>query len=98
VALLADDVLLTMPPMALRFEGAAAVGEFFATQPAGGKLDRITHTVTRANGQPTLASYADGEAYGVMVFALRGERMVGITGFPRDPALFDQLGLPARRG
>ena len=48
-----------MPPMGLRFEGAAAVGEFFATQPMDGRLDRITHTVTRANGQPTFASYAD---------------------------------------
>jgi RNA polymerase sigma-70 factor (ECF subfamily) len=96
VALLSDDVLLTMPPMGLRFEGAAAVGEFFATQPMDGRLDRITHTLTRANGQPALASYADHEAYGVMVFALRGHRIAGITGFPRDVELFTQLGLPAR--
>ena len=96
VALLSDDVLLTMPPMGLRFEGAAAVGEFFATQPMDGRLDRITHTVTRANGQPTLASYADHEAYGVMVFALRGDRIAGITGFPHDLEVFTQLGLPAR--
>jgi RNA polymerase sigma-70 factor, ECF subfamily len=96
VALLSDDVLLTMPPMGIRFEGAAAVGEFFATQPMGGALERITHTLTRANGQPALAGYADGEAYGVMIFALRGERIAGITGFPRDIELFTQLGLPAR--
>ena len=44
--------LLTMPPMGLRFEGADAVGEFFATQPMDGRLDRITLTVTRANGNP----------------------------------------------
>ena len=85
-----------MPPMGLRFEGAAAVGEFFATQPLDGRLDRITHTVTRANGQPTLASYADHEAYGVMVFALRGDRIAGITGFPHDLEVFTQLGLPTR--
>jgi hypothetical protein len=94
VALLADDVLLTMPPVRVRFEGARAVGEFFATQPMEGRLDRIVHTVTRANGQPTLGSYADGEAYGVMVFALRGDRIAGITGFPHDLQLFAQLGLP----
>lgn len=34
VALLTDDALLTMPPMDMRFDGAAAIGEFFATQPA----------------------------------------------------------------
>jgi RNA polymerase sigma-70 factor (ECF subfamily) len=96
VALLSDDALLTMPPMGLRFEGAAAVGEFFATQPLDGQLERITHAVTRANGQPALASYADGEAYGVMVFALRGDRIARITGFPRDLELFTQLGLPTR--
>jgi RNA polymerase sigma-70 factor (ECF subfamily) len=94
VALLTDDAVLTMPPMDMRFEGATAVGEFFATQPAEGRLERITHTVTRANGQPTLASYADGEAYGVMVFALRGGRIAGITGFPHDLELFTALGLP----
>jgi RNA polymerase sigma-70 factor (ECF subfamily) len=96
VALLSDDVLLTMPPVSLRFEGAAAVGEFFATQPLDGRLDRITHTVTRANGQLALASYADHEAYGVMVFALRGSRIAGITGFPHDLELFAQLGLAHR--
>lgn len=94
VALLADDAILTMPPMGLRFEGSAAIGEFFATQPMDGALDRITHTVTRANGQPTLASYADHEAYGVMVFALRGDRIAGITGFPHDLEVFEQLELP----
>ena len=75
VALLTDDALLTMPPMDVRFQGAAAIGEFFATQPAQGRLERIKHVATRANGQPTLASYADEhdtgthDAYGVMVFA-----------------------------
>jgi len=96
VALLSDDVLLTMPPIGMRFEGAAAVAEFFATQPMDGRLDRITHTVTRANGQPTLASYADHDAYGVMVFALRGDRIAGITGFPHDLEVFTQLDLPTR--
>ena len=78
VALLTDDALLTMPPMDVRFHGAAAIGEFFAAEPAQGRLERIKHVATRANGQPTLASYADEhdtgthDAYGVMVFAIRG--------------------------
>ena len=100
VALLTDDALLTMPPVDIRIGGAGAIGDFFATQPAGGRLERIRHTVTRANGQPTLASYADEhgtgthDAYGVMVLALRGDRIAGITGFPHDLELFAQLGLP----
>ena len=62
VALLSDDALLTMPPEALRFEGSAQIGVFFATAPLDGHLDRIQLVPTRANGQPTLAAYADEKA------------------------------------
>lgn len=102
VALLADDALLTMPPDPLRLEGSAAIGSFFATVPIGGRLDRIRLVPTRANNQPALAAYADEEgngtfqAYGVMVFALQGNRISGITGFARQPELFVRLGLPTR--
>jgi RNA polymerase sigma-70 factor, ECF subfamily len=41
VALLTDDAILTMPPIDVRVEGAAAVGEFFATEPLGGHIERI---------------------------------------------------------
>jgi RNA polymerase sigma-70 factor (ECF subfamily) len=99
VALLADDALLTMPPEGARIAGARAIGAFFATQPLGGRLDRIRLLSSRANGQPALAAYADDgdgrfDAYGLMVFALDGDRVTGITGFPRRPDLFARLGLP----
>jgi RNA polymerase sigma-70 factor (ECF subfamily) len=100
VALLADDALLTMPPEKQRFEGGAQVGAFFATVPLNGHLDRIRLVPTRANRQPALAAYADErgdgvfDAYGVMVFAIDGDRIDGITGFSRQPALFRRLGLP----
>jgi RNA polymerase sigma-70 factor (ECF subfamily) len=102
VALLADDALLTMPPEAGRFKGSAQIGGFFATAPLDGHLERIQLVETRTNGQPALAAYADEhgdglfEAYGVMVFALHGDRIDGITGFARQPALFTRLGLPIR--
>jgi RNA polymerase sigma-70 factor, ECF subfamily len=100
VSLLADDALLTMPPESLRFEGSTQIGAFFATVPLDGQLRKIKLAPTRANGQPALAAYADEhddgeyEAYGVMVFAIRGDRIDGITGFARQPALFTRLGLP----
>ncbi len=102
VALLADDALLTMPPEAQRFEGSVQIGSFFATAPLDGRLDRIQLVPTRANSQPALAAYADEhgqgvfDAYGVMVFAIRGARIDGITGFARQPELFTRLGLPTR--
>jgi RNA polymerase sigma-70 factor (ECF subfamily) len=103
VALLAPDALLTMPPERARIAGAAAVGGFFATVPLDGRLDRITLVEARANGQPATAAYAEDEdgrrrAYGVMVFAVRGDRIAGITGFPRRPDLFTRLGLPTELG
>jgi RNA polymerase sigma-70 factor (ECF subfamily) len=101
LALLTADALLTMPPEAIGFDGAGAIAEFFATVPLGGRLDRIRLVPRRANGQPALAAYAESpeagayEAYGVMVFAIDGERIAGITGFPRRLELFGRLGLPA---
>ena len=104
VELLADDALLTMPPEGARIAGAQAIGAFFATQPLQGRLDRIHLRPARANGQPALAAYADEhedgrfDAYGLMVFAIGGDTIVGITGFPRQPELFARLGLPVRLG
>jgi RNA polymerase sigma-70 factor (ECF subfamily) len=101
LALLATDALLTMPPEGMRFEGADAIAGFFATVPLEGRLDRIRLVECRANRQPALAAYAANEqtgtydAYGVMVFALQGDRIAGITGFARQVELFFRLGLQA---
>ena len=76
------------------------IGAFFATAPLEGRLDRIRLVPSRANGQPALAAYAEEtegdafRAYGVMVFAIVGDRIGGIVGFPRQPELFTRLGLP----
>jgi RNA polymerase sigma-70 factor, ECF subfamily len=100
VALLAADALMTMPPESVSIAGAAEIGGFFATVPMEGRLDRIRLLPARANRQPALAAYAEDEttgtydAYGVMVFAIDGDSIGGITGFPRRPELFERLGLP----
>jgi RNA polymerase sigma-70 factor (ECF subfamily) len=103
VALLAEDALMTMPPERVRIAGAAGIGAFFGGVPLDGRLDLIPLVPARANGQPVLAAYApddDGvrRAYGLMVFAVDGERIVGITGFARRPDLFTRLGLPTALG
>jgi RNA polymerase sigma-70 factor (ECF subfamily) len=103
-ALLADDALMTMPPEPGRFVGPAAISGFFATVPMEGRLDLIRLRPTRANGQPALAAYvqeSDAEpfhAYGIMVFALDGERIAGITGFAGYPELFPAFELPIELG
>jgi RNA polymerase sigma-70 factor (ECF subfamily) len=100
VSLLAPDARLAIPPEPRHFSGAAAIGEFFATQPLEGRLDRITLVPTAANRQPALAAYAerpDGRraAYGVMVFAVQGQRIAGITGFAQRPDIFSRLESPS---
>jgi RNA polymerase sigma-70 factor (ECF subfamily) len=100
--LLRDDATLTMPPLALRFTGRDAIAEFFATVPAGGRLDLIELVETRANGHPAVAAYLpddstrDCDGYGIMVFTVAGDQIATITGFP-DPGLFPVFELPINR-
>jgi RNA polymerase sigma-70 factor, ECF subfamily len=94
VRLLADDALLTMPSQPIRVEGREAVGEFLRTRPAGGRLERFRLLATRANGQPAVGLYLDGEAHAVMALALSsGGAIAALTRFG-DPALFEPFGLP----
>ncbi len=103
VSLLAEDALLTMPPAPLVYRGRAAIGEFFATVPAGGELHRIRLLPVRANRCPALAAYvanADDDAYGaygIMVFQCVEEAIVEITGFA-EARLFACFGLPQKQG
>ncbi|PZF91251.1 hypothetical protein C1I99_23635 [Micromonospora deserti] len=97
--MLRDDVTLTMPPQAIRIVGRDPVAAFFATVPAGGRLDQIQLVVTRANGHPAIAAYLPDHGgwecggYGIMVLTLAGDQVATITGFP-DPGLFPLFELP----
>jgi RNA polymerase sigma-70 factor, ECF subfamily len=98
-ALLREDVILSMPPELIQITGRAAVVGFFATVPAGGRLDTIRLVRTRANGHPALAAYlpdasARCRGYGIMVFTTTSDGIATITGFP-SPGLFTRFGLPA---
>jgi RNA polymerase sigma-70 factor, ECF subfamily len=99
-SLLATDALMTMPPEPMRMAGPSEIGGFFATVPMDGRLELIQLRPTRANGQPALAAYvqeslrAPLRAYGIMVFALEGDRIAGITGFAGYPELYPVFELP----
>jgi RNA polymerase sigma-70 factor (ECF subfamily) len=96
VKLLREDAVMAMPPEPVWFSGAEAVGEFFATVPGEGDLTRVRLVPTRANLRPALAAYFDGQAYGIMVFELRGSRIAEIVGFADAARSFDRFGLPER--
>jgi RNA polymerase sigma-70 factor (TIGR02960 family) len=99
VSLLTDDAWLTMPPEPLEYQGPAAIARFFATVPAGGRLEMIKLVPTRANGQPAFGCYLRdaqtriAHAYGLMVLTLRDDRIAAITGFP-NTSVFPHFGLP----
>jgi RNA polymerase sigma-70 factor, ECF subfamily len=95
--LLADDVVLDMPPYLTWFRGRDAVTGFLA-----GKIPpvyRARHMIrTSANGQPALASYrplADGlfHAHAVHVLTVSAAGIERITAF-LDPGLLAVFGLP----
>jgi RNA polymerase sigma-70 factor, ECF subfamily len=94
VRLLAEDALLTMPPQPIRVVGREAVGEFLRTRPADGRLERFRLLPTRANGQPAVGLYLDGEPHAVMALSLAaGGEIAALTRFG-DPALLGSFGLP----
>jgi RNA polymerase sigma-70 factor (ECF subfamily) len=100
-ALLREDAILRMPPERAEFTGRDQIVDFFATVPAGGRLELIDLVVVRANGQPALAAYlpdnrGDCRGYGIMVLDIADGAIATITGFP-DAALFAAFGLPTQR-
>ena len=86
IALLTEDVLLTMPPAPMEYAGRELVGEFLATVVFEPGL-RFRMVPVRANGQPALGVYAREpsaatfEPTGVLVFTLAGAKVSAITRF-----------------
>jgi RNA polymerase sigma-70 factor (TIGR02960 family) len=79
VALLTDDVFISMPPMPYEYLGREAVARFCAGLFAGGR--RFTLAPTAANGQPAFGAYVGGRKAGLYVLALDGERISAMTRF-----------------
>jgi RNA polymerase sigma-70 factor (ECF subfamily) len=98
LALLTQDVWLTMPPLPMEYQGRELAGQFFAaTAFRPGWTGRLLPT--RANGQPAFGFYArdpdTGRFYtvGLMVLTLSGTRISAMTRF--DPTTLPRFGLPA---
>ena len=98
VALLTEDVWLTMPPLALEYQGPQLAAQFLAaTAFRPGWTARLIPT--RANGQPAFGFYArDPETglfytVGLMVLTLSGTRICAMTRF--DSTILPRFGLPS---
>ena len=95
VALLTDDVSVSMPPMPFEYEGRDVVARFCARIFGAGR--RFDLVPTRANGQPAFGAYlraADGRSHGVglYVLTLAGDRICAMTRF--ENGLLPRFGLP----
>lgn len=98
VALLAEDVTWSMPPMPHWYRGRDAVMDFARAVPLG-SCGRWRHRTTTANGQPAVVSYLspDGgpfDAWAINVLTLDGERVVEVTSFVGREHV-ERFGLPA---
>jgi len=99
-AMLADDALVTMPPMATWFRGRDAFATFlseWAFARRGCHPGRLVRA--HANGQVAFGSYrwedeADAfRGHVLQVLTLDGDRIAEVTGFV-ESALFPRFGLP----
>jgi RNA polymerase sigma-70 factor (ECF subfamily) len=95
IALLTDDVFMSMPPFPLEYEGIDAVGRFCEVLFGSGR--RSVLVPTRANGQPAFGVYlraANGVRHGtgLIVLGLAGDRISAMTRF--DSGMLPWFGLP----
>ena len=95
VALLTDDVFVSMPPMPFEYEGRDVVARFCASLFRSGR--RFDLVPTRANGQPAFGAYlrAPGgisHGMGLYVLTLTGDRICAMTRF--ENSVLPSFGLP----
>jgi RNA polymerase sigma-70 factor (ECF subfamily) len=95
VALLTDDVFVSMPPMPFEYVGRDLAARFCAGIFAAGR--RFDLVPTRANGQPAFGAYLrgpDGVSHGVGLYVLTvaGDRISAMTRF--ENGLLSRFGLP----
>jgi RNA polymerase sigma-70 factor, ECF subfamily len=100
-AMLADDAVVTMPPMATWFRGRDAFAVFLAEWAFPRRGRHPARLVpTHANGQVAFGAYnwdPDIERFRghvLQVLTFDGPRIAEVTGFV-EPALFARFGLPA---
>jgi hypothetical protein len=95
VALLTDDVFMSMPPLPLEYEGREVVAHFLSLLFGAGR--RFDLVATRANGQPAFGAYLRtpsgiSHGTGLIVLALCGDRIAAMTRF--ENTTLPWFGLP----
>ena len=95
VALLTDDVFVSMPPIPLEYQGREVVARLFASIFGSGRSFDLVPT--RANGQPAFGAYLRAPSgirhgAGLFVLTLTGDHISAFTRF--DSSVLPWFGLP----
>jgi RNA polymerase sigma-70 factor (TIGR02960 family) len=95
VALLTDDVFISMPPLPFEYHGHEPASRFFASIFGSGRKFQLLPT--RANGQPAVGAYvrdSTGISHGVGLFVvtLAGDQISAMTRF--ENTVLPWFGLP----
>ena len=95
IALLTDEVFISMPPMPFEYEGREIAARFFASIFGAGR--RFDLVPTRANGQPAFGAYLRtpngvNHGAGLYVLTLDGESIRAMTRF--ENGVLPSFGLP----
>jgi len=95
VALLTDDVFVSMPPMPFEYQGRDVVARFCGSIFSAGRTFDLLPT--RANGQPAFGAYlrapnAISHGMGLYVLTLAGDRISAMTRF--ENTTLPSFGLP----
>jgi RNA polymerase sigma-70 factor (TIGR02960 family) len=95
VALLTDDVFISMPPLPFEYHGHEPASRFFASIFGSGRKFQLLPT--RANGQPAVGAYvrdSTGISHGVGLFVLTlaGDEISAMTRF--ENTVLPWFGLP----
>ena len=95
VALLTDDVFISMPPMPFEYEGRDVVARLFASIFRSGR--RFDLVPTRANGQQAFGAYLRAptgirHGVGLIVLTLAGDQICALTRF--ENSVLRWFGLP----
>jgi RNA polymerase sigma-70 factor (TIGR02960 family) len=95
VALLTDDVFMSMPPIPLEYQGRDLVARFLSDLFAAGR--RVSLVPTRANGQPAFGTYLAAPTgprlgTGLITLTLAGDHVCATSRF--EASVLPRFGLP----
>jgi RNA polymerase sigma-70 factor (TIGR02960 family) len=95
IALLTDDVFISMPPLPFEYQGRVPASRFFASIFGSGRKFHLLQT--RANRQPALGAYVrdstgTGRGVGLFVLTLAGDEICAMTRF--ENTVLPWFGLP----